>query len=599
MAEASDEPPPPPPGSPPPPPPPDLPPPPPPPESPPPPPPTPPPPPAPKLFAFGSECFEDGNSAQECIDFVLPAELEELRTSHGKTYQSVVKHYHKFDEFQRIIDKRSSAVETSEVAIQTPGIRRNDQIKELDSQHDNLGHIYKSLENQRVAVEWIRGLFVEKITRPTVLGFQLGSRAKSLKSRIEDAKNRRDRKKLNSHRIRRTMLGRKRLRADGCHPRHSELQKKAAKAAEVIPDLHDGRKNPLDDRNSKLRWFNVHKSIGSGSCGKVSLQLGVDSNNVIRDRVVRKVVTIIPEMRRSPAYFRGNLKVEVHGNGFGEGDVSGNVTGKIWPLEWVTQTLACNATDAQSILPILGGSTFPDDEKSFTIHTAYAPGDNLLDLRNRMKGRLPTPFLLLCFKQLVDSGLILKQGSLLKATARAEWEQIIHQDYKPDNVFLSLPDEEYFPMYPQPQLSDFGLASLTKEHDELNPHYWATGSVGHGYKSPEQFAFEDPQTGTPVDDFEMLCPCNVWGIGTTMLALIHTADKDRYPAALCDLIHNCMNFQPWDRLTLEHLQAEIAKLINEDEYCKKAAAGENPRDRKNEISWKSDGYKTGMALPPR
>ncbi|KAK4503893.1 hypothetical protein PRZ48_004808 [Zasmidium cellare] len=475
------------------------------------------------LYDFGRECFDDGNSAQECVDFVLRAELDELKKD-GETHEKIKKHFRYFVDFQDNTNARSALVEASENDIEEAGIRDSDKIAHLDRQYLHLIWIHKNLGSQHKAVRYIRRLFVEKITRPSVLGFQLASRIKSLKSRIENAKIQRDEKKLASHRMKRVTFGRKRMRLAGHHPEHVLLENKAIEQAKDLPRIDIIQANPRTSRDSTLTWHSV-TPFENGAWGNVFLELGVDSNNVIRNRVVRKIAKVSAEMRRSPTAWRGDLNVEVNGDGFGGGDVSGDVNGKIWPMEWLTQTLACNAPGAESILPILGTPRIASDEKSFTVYTAYAAVGDLFDVESQhreARGPLPMPFLLMCFKQLVDTALILKQGSLSADTAKAEWQQIIHRDYKPENVFLDLPQPHSWPMYPQLKLGDFGLAFMTSEDDELNPGYWANGKGTKDCVSPEQIPYEDPHTLTAVDDFQMLSPCNVWGIGLTMFVIMHS-----------------------------------------------------------------------------
>lgn len=81
---------------------------------------------------------------------------------------------------------------------------------------------------------------------------------------------------------------------------------------------------------------------------------------------------------------------------------------------------------------------------------------------------------------------------------------------------------------------------------------------------------------------------------------ISKQERAIYPAKLCDLIDGCLAFEPQERLTLEHLQSEIAKIIAEDDYMRKAAAGQQQEeDQRHELFYgdKTEKYKLGWAYP--
>lgn len=70
-----------------------------------------------------------------------------------------------------------------------------------------------------------------------------------------------------------------------------------------------------------------------------------------------------------------------------------------------------------------------------------------------------------------------------------------------------------------------------------------------------------------------------------------------YQAELCNLIDGCLAFEPEERLTLEHLHSEIARIIAKDDYLRKAAAGERQdQDKKHELFYddKTEKYKLGL-----
>jgi len=73
---------------------------------------------------------------------------------------------------------------------------------------------------------------------------------------------------------------------------------------------------------------------------------------------------------------------------------------------------------------------------------------------------MPEPFLWYVFECLCIVGLLLERGAMERNPIR-DWKTIVHRDVRTQNVFLAMPDEHRFCLYPTPKVGDFGLAQRT------------------------------------------------------------------------------------------------------------------------------------------
>ena len=211
--------------------------------------------------------------------------------------------------------------------------------------------------------------------------------------------------------------------------------------------------------------------------------------------------------------------------------------------------------------------------QKYRMFLAYAPHGDLNDLIQRHAKAnvlIPEAFILYIFKALIDTCLTMKRGGA-GTTLDQSWEQIVHRDLKPENVFLGENHAASFPAYPQPKLADFGLAVVTTPADPANPGMYAINVGTEGYIPPEQISFLNPDTRVPVDNFRLLSPCNIWGVGATILCLLqnrpltrdeqpdfgekmpgatkwdYTCDataRANYSTELCDKVDQCLLYNP-------------------------------------------------------
>ncbi|KAK5134615.1 hypothetical protein LTR08_006271 [Meristemomyces frigidus] len=125
---------------------------------------------------------------------------------------------------------------------------------------------------------------------------------------------------------------------------------------------------------------------------------------------------------------------------------------------------------------------------------------------------LPEDFIWHAFISLATSGQLMETGNHNpRATSIAAWDQIIHRDYKLDNVFLSLPSGDKYSGYPMLKLGDFGLATMLPENDSSDPEDLDV-PVGSAFcRAPEQIDHDWGKHSSK---------SNVWGVGNIIWSLI-------------------------------------------------------------------------------
>lgn len=94
-----------------------------------------------------------------------------------------------------------------------------------------------------------------------------------------------------------------------------------------------------------------------------------------------------------------------------------------------------------------------DLDNSWLMQSRFAPHGDLWELGNNHREAnewVPEDFLWLLFQMLIESALLMKNGSLA-GSGPSDWQLIIHRDMKPENIVLDLPVKGHFPMYPRPK----------------------------------------------------------------------------------------------------------------------------------------------------
>ncbi|KXT09689.1 hypothetical protein AC579_8956 [Pseudocercospora musae] len=345
-------------------------------------------------------------------------------------------------------------------------------------------------------------------------------------------------------------------------------------------------------------WLPV-LTINSGGMGKVKIFARFNSHHTLVERIVQK--DTLPRDEESFGFctqWYGPPKDRV-------------------PLELWTHRLVFSKSNKIIDLAVLNPMVDPF-QFYYRLYLAYAAHGDLCETMTRYWQqendmqeycRPPKGFVLYVFKALVEVALALREGDGIR--------EVVHRDLKPDNILLDLPDDDSFPNYPEPKLTDFGLAILTKEDDRWNPSVFH-GAGTRGYLPPEQLSFINSETGESCDEWKILSPCNVWGIGVVLHTLMHCTglsaaeqpsylpgetteykiDEEyvlwKYGADLVDLANRCMKYDPKDRPSLKDLEASVAALIAKDPEAAQAHGG--MQDPADVVLVKADEYRIGMSL---
>lgn len=230
-----------------------------------------------------------------------------------------------------------------------------------------------------------------------------------------------------------------------------------------------------------------------------------------------------------------------------------------------------------------------DRYRYYRLSMEYCPHGDLWDFCQNYEDYLPEPFLWRVFHALAQVTIAMKIGLYHPTAALAHpgmgpWDEIVHLDLKPGNIFLAAPSDHFFPAYPTPLVGDFGSAIRTTPTDPLNPNIYLHSVQTRGFVAPEQNSYVDADTLEPVDDERILAHTNIYGIGALMYSIITmnqprqpeflgTGERDllniwadapefEYSWELLYLVHWCLRFKPADRPSPEDLFACITTAID-------------------------------------
>ncbi|EME87101.1 uncharacterized protein MYCFIDRAFT_172767 [Pseudocercospora fijiensis CIRAD86] len=231
----------------------------------------------------------------------------------------------------------------------------------------------------------------------------------------------------------------------------------------------------------------------------------------------------------------------------------------------------------------------------YRIYMEFCSGGDLQALSSNYWPRslnpnfMPEPFLWAVFDSLVTAGLLM-EGSHLRDAARPLWDQIIHGDMKPDNVFLGENTSGTFRGFPLAKLGDFGLATVFPKAGLDPQDNWIAFS-GPGYRAPEmakRYRRGNGAAGTYAPE----SAANVW-VRYTSLPIAHSSilhnnpwanlwqgdeaatphkppgfthplELTNYSPRLRNLIMSCLEVQPIDRPTFSQLRQSILAEVGDD-----------------------------------
>ncbi|KZF19001.1 kinase-like protein [Xylona heveae TC161] len=196
----------------------------------------------------------------------------------------------------------------------------------------------------------------------------------------------------------------------------------------------------------------------------------------------------------------------------------------------------------------------------------YYPLGSLHDLyayyHKRSYFVFPEAFLWQVFHQVSTALCWLVRGTT-DVQPRESWEEIIHHDLKPANIFLAPPDESTHFLYPVLKLADFGLAYTVPNETIRKMKFGAEwrGAGTDGYIPPEfldldePLAYEQPpgshtdifSLGQSVSELAFLAqPINIQEL-TDGVPPIWTALSDFYSDQLRSLIRSCTELDSRNR----------------------------------------------------
>ncbi|EME45901.1 hypothetical protein DOTSEDRAFT_22025 [Dothistroma septosporum NZE10] len=336
----------------------------------------------------------------------------------------------------------------------------------------------------------------------------IGSWQVAVQNMIIQTKEDSKRSRAELHSLKRNTPGRKVEYID--MQRVHSLETQAIHEASRLPTIPNPSIPPIfqhawNNRSLDCRWECriLKENIGGINAG-IDLMYGINEHGTIITRAVQKRLDPAnPPV--DPREWCGDLEY-----GYSEPILK----------EYATQVVAAEAQGARFVLrplrePVNWGGN------DWRLYLEYAPHGDLDAVVNAHFGtgtQVPEAFLWMLFQSLIETALILKNG-VLSGKSPDIWREIVHRDWKPANVVLALSESGHFPQYPRPRVADFGFAIFTDENDPLNPDYWI-GDGTPGYFPPEGTSYIDPEMDKPVDDWKMLSPCNVWGIGMIMYTLM-------------------------------------------------------------------------------
>lgn len=97
---------------------------------------------------------------------------------------------------------------------------------------------------------------------------------------------------------------------------------------------------------------------------------------------------------------------------------------------------------------------------------------------------IPEPFIWRVFHSLAEIGMAMEKGHARpNRPSLADWQQIVHREVKPSNIFLAAPIDGHFESYPTPKLGDYDLSFMTFPTDPLNPELFVGGGGTEGESS--------------------------------------------------------------------------------------------------------------------
>ena len=182
------------------------------------------------------------------------------------------------------------------------------------------------------------------------------------------------------------------------------------------------------------------------------------------------------------------------------------------------------------------------------------------------------------FEALASALCVMQAGHLPdQPPPTTAYQGIIHNDLKPENIFLAKPLADFWAGIPVAKVGDFGLAELLNSDRAQRQ-----GGGTTGYRAPEGCSYPD---GSPYQNNTVQDGCtDVWVVGRIMLSLMRLdngraarnqkvtldnifmpsvpqAQRANFPAAMVDLVHACLERDNVDRPSAFELWNSIQQEV--------------------------------------
>ncbi|KAI4211450.1 MAG: hypothetical protein LQ351_005752 [Letrouitia transgressa] len=213
-----------------------------------------------------------------------------------------------------------------------------------------------------------------------------------------------------------------------------------------------------------------------------------------------------------------------------------------------------NEVGCENVIKVVEWASIQQAQSSLKFHTAYelAEFGDLLHLYafyQKEQLVLPEAFIWHVFWSVTNALCYCSYGHNNSDLARPEWDQIVHGDIKPENIFLTVPDDQVTDIYPSIKLGDFG-AAYTLDNAFPRLQQWRSnfnyGTVG--YQAPEVNMVKELDQGefrrVPLHELHGI-HSDIWSLGRSIDKLLYLSEasgfarRDVYSDKLNDLVTQC------------------------------------------------------------